>query len=64
MIRLQFTCETQVIMKQLIGDYWPFVIEELSDMSPPMRERLTSQKPIMTGGKMTLICRKIWNCKQ
>ena len=25
-------------------------------MSPPIRERLTSQKPVMTGGKMTLIC--------
>ena len=55
-IRLQITCVNTIIDEQLISSYWPFVIEALQDMSPPIRERLTSQKPVMTGGKMTLIC--------
>ena len=55
-IKLQFACENPVVNEQLVMDYWPFVIEELRDMSPPVRERLTSQKPIVTGSKVALIC--------
>ena len=55
-IKLQITCENMKWMNNYCTDYWPFVIEEMSDMSPPIRERLIGQKPVMTGGKMTLIC--------
>ncbi len=55
-IRLQITCQNTIPDEELMASYWPFVIDELQDMSPPIRERLTSQKPAVTGGKMTLIC--------
>jgi len=55
-IRLQIDCSETVNDEQLIVQYWPFVLEELRDMSPPIRERLTNQVPIATGEKMTLIC--------
>ena len=55
-IRLQITSEESVVDEQLIASYWPFVTDELQDMSPPIRERLTSQRPVVTGGKMTLVC--------
>src|SRR5699024_3703008 len=40
----------------LIRQYWPFVLEALSDMSPPIRQRLTSQQPDVAGRKITLQC--------
>jgi DNA polymerase III subunit alpha, Gram-positive type len=55
-IRLQITSQNTISDEQLMASYWPFVIEELQDMSPPIRERLTSQKPAIMGGKLTLIC--------
>ena len=55
-IRLQITSHNTIPDEELMASYWPFVIDELQDMSPPIRERLTSQKPVVTGGKMTLIC--------
>lgn len=55
-IRLKFTTRSDEVDETLIGQYWPFVIETLSDMSPPIRERLTSQQPQIVGRKMTLQC--------
>ncbi len=55
-IKLQITCKNAEESGQLLTDYWPLVIEEMRDMSPPIRERLTSQQPTLTGGKMTLVC--------
>ncbi|MDS9470618.1 PolC-type DNA polymerase III [Sporosarcina pasteurii] len=55
-IQLNIVCKNPVVDESLIAGYWPFVIEELRDMSPPIRERLTSQKPSVTGGKLTFIC--------
>ena len=54
--RLEITCRSTEVDEALLTDYWPFIIEEISDMSPPIRERLMSQKPVMTGGKMMLLC--------
>jgi len=54
-IRLQITCENTAVDEQLIVGYWPFVIDMLQDMSPPIRGRLTSQVPVMMGEKMTLV---------
>ena len=51
---LHITSANPEMDERLLTDYWPFVIEEMSVMSPPIRERLTGQRPVMTGGKMTL----------
>ena len=55
-VKLHITSANPEMDERLLTDYWPFIIEEMSDMSPPIRERLTGQKPVMTGGKMTLYC--------
>lgn len=55
-VHLNLSCQNPEIDEGLISGYWPFVLEELRDMSPPIRERLTSQKPVVTGEKITLIC--------
>lgn len=55
-VRLNITCENKNVTEDLITGYWPYVIEELRDMSPPIRERLTSQQPSVSGNKITLIC--------
>lgn len=55
-IRLQFKTRSEEVDEVLIGHYWPFVIEALSDMSPPIRQRLTGQQPTIVGRKMTIQC--------
>ncbi|WP_088005961.1 PolC-type DNA polymerase III [Indiicoccus explosivorum] len=41
----------------LLTDYYLEVVEELQDMAPPLRERLTGQRPVFSGRKMQLVCR-------
>lgn len=55
-VKLHITSVNSEIDHQLLTDYWPFVIEEMSAMSPPIRERLIGQKPVVSGGKLTLSC--------
>ena len=55
-IRLQITCVNNALNEELLINYWPIIIDEMPDMSPPIRERLMSQRPVITGEKMTLIC--------
>src|SRR5699024_6874340 len=55
-IRLQFKTRSDEVDETLIRQYWPFVLEALSDMSPPIRQRLTSQQPDVAGRKITLQC--------
>ncbi|MHA6258745.1 PolC-type DNA polymerase III [Sporosarcina sp. CAU 1771] len=55
-IRLQLTCSNNEANEELYAHYWPYVIEEIAGMSPPVRELLTSQRPLITGGKMVLQC--------
>lgn len=55
-VRLQVNCRTTEKNAEQVVGYWPIVIEELSDMSPPIRERLLGQKPVLVGEKMTLVC--------
>ena len=37
-IRLQITCVDTEVDEEAFVQYWPFVIEEISGMSPPVRE--------------------------
>lgn len=55
-VRLQIKVRTTEGNPELIVGYWPHVIEEMRDMSPPIRERLISQQPVLVGEKMTLTC--------
>ncbi|KXH80016.1 PolC-type DNA polymerase III [Sporosarcina sp. HYO08] len=55
-IRLQITSQAKEIEEQLLIDYWRLVVEEMTVMSPPIRERLVGQKPKITGDKIMLTC--------
>ncbi|CAM3075018.1 PolC-type DNA polymerase III [Filibacter tadaridae] len=55
-VRLQITSTAEEVDGQLMIDYWSFVMQEMSEMSPPIRQRLMGQTPVMTGGRMTLLC--------
>lgn len=55
---VQLTIETDQteLDRQQVTDYWRFVIEELSDMAPPLRECCLSQQPEWQGNKLILQC--------
>lgn len=55
-VQLNMHCQNPEIDDAMVIGYWPFIIEVLRDMSPPIRERLTSQQPTVSGGRVTLIC--------
>lgn len=55
-IRLQISTKTEVNEAEMIIAYWPAIMDELGDVSPPIREALTSQKPILSGDKITVCC--------
>lgn len=55
-ISIAITSEIASNDEQLVIDYWPIVIEGMQDMSPPIRSRLLSQKPVVTGDKLSLTC--------
>ncbi|MGE7664975.1 PolC-type DNA polymerase III [Ureibacillus composti] len=44
------------VTEQLITDYWLLAIEQIDDMSPPLRNRLISQIPKWTGHKIIASC--------
>lgn len=55
-IRLKISTSSLELNPENVIGYWPYVIEEMRDMSPPIRERLIGQKPVMIGEKMKLTC--------
>ncbi|WP_336822505.1 PolC-type DNA polymerase III [Sporosarcina sp. USHLN248] len=56
-VRIQISSNEDRLDAEQFISYWPFVIEELRDMSPPIRDRLIGQKPLVTGPeKVTLSC--------
>ena len=40
--------------KSLINQYWPLVLKELSDMAPPLKDRLLKQQPEWNGQMIQL----------
>lgn len=44
--------------QQLISDYWLKIIEEIDEMSPPLREELAKQIPEWNGQKLMLHCQQ------
>lgn len=44
------------VTQELINQYWPLVLKELSDMAPPLKERLLKQQPEWNGQMIHLTC--------
>ena len=55
-ILLTFKCENKDISQELFNQYWPLVLKELSDMAPPLKERLLKQQPEWNGQMIHLTC--------
>lgn len=55
-VQLHIHTQQPTVHGKMIQEYWPIVLTELVDMSPPIRERLMSQVPQVTGEKLTLYC--------
>lgn len=55
-VKLLIECEEAEVTTDLISSYWPVILEEIDDMSPPLRNRLFSQKPSFNGQTVLLTC--------
>lgn len=55
-VKLLIECEETEVTTDLICSYWPVILEEIDDMSPPLRDRLFSQKPSFNGQTVLLTC--------
>ncbi|WP_153731314.1 PolC-type DNA polymerase III [Sporosarcina obsidiansis] len=49
--------------EQLIIAYWPLVVEELADISPPLRQCLVEQQPKLHGEKLLISCSSDLECQ-
>lgn len=57
-IELDFEAPQQTITKELVTDYWLKVIEDIDELSPPLREGLVKQLPEWNGQKMMITCQQ------
>lgn len=55
-IQLNIQSETANADGDLVTEYWRYVVEEFSDMAPPLRDQLLSQVPEWSGSKLMLCC--------
>jgi len=55
-IQLTIESETANADGDLVMEYWRYVVEEFSDMAPPLRDQLLSQVPEWSGSKLMLCC--------
>src|SRR5690606_7304746 len=55
-VQLSIESETQSADGDLVMEYWRYVVEEFSDMAPPLRDQLLSQVPEWNGSKLMLCC--------
>ena len=55
-ILLTIKSEGKDVSQELINQYWPLVLKELSDMAPPLKERLLKQQPEWNGQMIHLTC--------
>ncbi|WKA53506.1 PolC-type DNA polymerase III [Planococcus shixiaomingii] len=55
-VQLNIESEEATTDGQLIQAYWKHAVDELSDMAPPLRERLLTQNPEWSGSKLILKC--------
>lgn len=57
-IQLQFTAEQPQVTEELIQDYWLTVVNDLEEISPPLRKGLAEQVPAWNGQKLALTCKR------
>ncbi|MGF9975990.1 PolC-type DNA polymerase III [Viridibacillus arvi] len=57
-IELDIEAPQQTISKELVTDYWLKVIEDIDELSPPLREGLVKQLPEWNGQKMMINCQQ------
>ena len=62
-VHLEMKARNTETNEQLIVDYWPLIIDELADISPPLRQCLVEQKPVLHGEKLMLTCSNDLECK-
>ncbi|WP_277584198.1 PolC-type DNA polymerase III [Psychrobacillus antarcticus] len=55
-ILLTIQSEGEGVSQELINQYWPLVLKELSDMAPPLKDRLLKQQPEWNGQMIHLTC--------
>ena len=55
-VHLEMEARKNEVNEQLIIDYRPLIIDELADISPPIRQCLVEQKPKIHGEKLMLNC--------
>lgn len=55
-ILLTIKSDAKDVSQELINHYWPLVLKELSDMAPPLKERLLKQQPEWNGQMIHLTC--------
>ncbi|SFQ17178.1 DNA polymerase-3 subunit alpha [Psychrobacillus psychrotolerans] len=55
-ILLTIQSEGKDVSQELINQYWPLVLKELSDMAPPLKDRLLKQQPEWNGQMIHLTC--------
>ncbi|AYC29277.1 PolC-type DNA polymerase III [Paenisporosarcina cavernae] len=56
-VQVVFRCEEDTIDESLYLDYWKYVMHELADISPPIKECLMNQAPTITTQKLIVACR-------
>ncbi|WP_369824892.1 PolC-type DNA polymerase III [Sporosarcina sp. P13] len=62
-VHLQIESRNKTTDEQLLIAYWPHVIEELADISPPLRQCLVSQQPKLHGEKLLITCSNDLECQ-
>lgn len=55
-VKLVIECTNSDVSADLICSYWPVILEEIDDMSPPLRNRLFSQLPSFNGQTVLFTC--------
>lgn len=55
-VKLIIDCRTNEVSADLINSYWPIILAEIDDMSPPLRNRLFSQIPSYNGQTVLFTC--------
>ncbi|ARD49330.1 PolC-type DNA polymerase III [Sporosarcina sp. P33] len=62
-VHLEMEARNSGVSEELIADYWPLVVGELADISPPMRQCLVEQKPRLHGEKLMITCSSDLECQ-
>ncbi|WP_240315672.1 PolC-type DNA polymerase III [Sporosarcina sp. PTS2304] len=62
-VHLQIESRNKTTDEQLLIAYWQDVVEELADISPPLRQCLVQQQPKLHGEKLLITCSNDLECQ-